>query len=341
MRRKRSHLTGLKVFGLFAVGVTLFRPAPELSGSSLSTQEIVDQFFPPGLNSGIYPSWARDTRKSAFVVIEQLASGDPKTIVAAYTNGSDGTVRVIQVQSDGTYALAFEPAGLDLGGLDVAMEPLVIDQSGRPTVEVSFGAVRPTSADWIFRWDGTNLINLTPMETEKDGSKYTLLCLSKFVDLDHDGDMEIISEESYPPPVVDTGELPDAAESVYRLTPSGYVLDRPVLFFSYFSRKTATPTTEIREFSLLKNSAGPYVLKITNGDRDGSNRISSAHILLNGVEVVTPNMLNQGAEFLSIPVALQPHNTLEVTLTAKPQGSILLTVEDTSASRPPPQPPQP
>jgi hypothetical protein len=105
-----------------------------------------------------------------------------------------------------------------------------------------------------------------------------------------------------------------------------------VLFFSYFSRKTSAPTTDTREFSLLKNSAGPYVLKITNGDRDGSNRISSGRIVLNGVEVVTPNMLNQGAEFLSVPVALQPHNTLEVTLAAKPQGSILVTVEDTSAT---------
>jgi hypothetical protein len=180
------------------------------------------------------------------------------------------------------------------------------------------------------------------METEEDGTKHTLLCLSKFVDLDHDGTLEIISEENYPPPVVEIeGELPDAAESVYRLTPNGYVLDRPVLFFSYFSRKTSAPTTDTREFSLLQNSAGPYVLKITNGDRDGSNRVSSGHIVLNGVEVVTPNMLNQGAEFLSVPVALQAHNTLEVTLAAKPQGSILVTVEDTSPPSAPPQPPQP
>ena len=304
------------------------------SEPSVSVQQIVDQFFPSRLHSPAagYSAWALENSLSAFAVVEQLPSGEPKTIIAAYSNGVDGAVRVIKAQSDGAYALAFEPTGLDLGGIGVRVQPLSIDQSGLSTVEVSFGTFRAQTADWIFRWDGTNLVNLTPMETQYNGTKNTLLVLSSFADLDHDGALEVISKENYPPPVVDTGELPDAEASVYRLTPNGYVLDRPVLYFNDFFRNTAAPTTEEHIFSLLRNSVGPYVLKITNGDRDGSNRLSSGEIVLNGVQVVTPNTLNQGAEFLSVPVSLQPHNTLQVTLAAKPKGSILVTVEDTAAT---------
>lgn len=52
-------------------------------------------------------------------------------------------------------------------------------------------------------------------------------------------------------------------------------------------------------------------------------------------------MLNQGAEFLSVPVSLQPQNTLQVTLTAKPNGKLAVVVEDTTATSAAQQPPQP
>ena len=308
----------------------------------VSIQEIVDQFYPTRLTSTLdYPWWTLDHRLSSFVVVEELPNDDPKTIIAAYSNSVDGAVLVIEAQPDGDYKVVFEPTGLQLGGLNVLADSLVIDQSGLPTVQISFATFRAQESDWIFRWDGSKLVNLTPMKSYEDGTKYTLLVLSSFADFDHDGALEVISKQNYPPPVVDTGELPDAEASVYKLTPSGYVLDRPLLFFNEFFRKTTAPVTETYEFSLLKTSLGPYLLKITNGNRDGSDRLSSGRIVLNGVEVVTPNMLNQGAEFLSVPVALQAHNTLEVTLAAKPQGSILVTVEDTSAPSAPPQPPQP
>lgn len=313
--------------------------------SSASTQQIVDQFFPTRLHSAAagFPAWALENQFSAFAVVEVLPNGDPRTIIAAYSNGLGGALRVIQAQPDSTYALAFEPTGLDFGGTDVEIRAVTIDQSGLPTALVSFEGVRPGSGDWIFRWDGTTLINLTPMEEGWGNERRTVLSLVKFADLDHDGNMEVISRDEDPPPIPEEGEeqveLPTAAETIYRLTPSGYVLDRPLLYFGKFTRKTSTPVSETAEFSLLKTSVGPYLLKITNGDRDGSNRLSSGQIVLNGVTVVTPNMLNQGAEFLSIPVSLQAHNTLQVTLAAKPQGYLAITVEDTSPPPPPPAPP--
>jgi len=347
MKRMNLNVTGLKTLATLIVVVGVCTAASATSSEpSVSAQQVVDQFFPSRLHSVAagYSAWALENSFSAFVVVEALPGGDPKTIVAAYSNGVGGAIRVIRAQPDGSYGLAFEPTGLDIGGTSVSMESLVIDESGLPTVKVSFGTVRVQTADWIFRWDGAQLVNLTPMETEEDGTKDTLLVLSGFVDLDHDGTLEIISTENYPPQVPEEGdppaELPDAAWSIYRLTSSGYVLDRPVLCISEFFRKTATPTTETEEFPLLKNSAGPYVLKITNGNRDGSNRLSSGEIVLNGVLVVTSNMLNQQVEFLSIPVSLQPHNTLQVTLAAKPQGKLAITVEDTGPP-PPAPPPQP
>jgi len=344
MRRKKLKFTGLRALAVLTFGVGICAAATDLWGAPISTQEIVDQFYPVRLASTQdYPWWTPDDRLSSFVVVEQFPDGNPKTIVAGYTNSVDGAVLVIQAQLDGEYNVVSEPTGLDLGGVGVTVEPLVIDQSGLPTVEVSFSSFRANTGDWIFRWDGSKLVNLTPTKSDEDGTKYTLLVLATYVDLDHDGLLEAISQHNYPPPVVDTGELPDAEASVYKLTPNGYVLDRPLLSFNEFFRKTSAPVTETYEFSLLKNSVGPYVLKITNGERDGSNRLSSGQIVLNGVVVVTANMLNQGAEFLSVPVSLQPHNTLLVTLAAKPKGHIAIVVEDTGAPPPatPPAPPPP
>jgi hypothetical protein len=317
-------------------GTTLLASAQsKQSIPAMSAQQIVDQFFPGSIaaGSGSHPApWELKNRFEAFVVIEKLPDGSPKTIVAAYTNGGDGAVRVIQIQSDESYKVVFEPTGLDLGGTSVAVRLWDVDQTGIPAVEVSFGTFRAQTADWIFRWDGTKLINLTPTEDAGYGLKDTVLVLTKFADLNHDGTLEVISELDYPPQEK-AGELPVAAEEIYRLTPSGYVFDRPVLYVSSFFRHPGAPRKETEQFSLLKKSVGPYLLKVVNGDKDGSNRVTSAHIVLNGIEVAGPNLFNQQVEFLSVPVNPQAQNKVEVTLEGKPGSKIIVTVEDQGAQQ--------
>jgi hypothetical protein len=63
-------------------------------------------------------------------------------------------------------------------------------------------------------------------------------------------------------------------------------------------------------------------LIVTNGERDGSARVSSATIVLNGQPVVGPSTFNQKVGVIRLPIALAADNTLTVTLDGKPGGTI-------------------
>jgi len=67
---------------------------------------------------------------------------------------------------------------------------------------------------------------------------------------------------------------------------------------------------------------GVGILKVMNGDANGKNRISSAVILINGVEILGPNDFNQNAYNLEVPISLEENNTISVELRSKP-GSYL------------------
>ncbi|MGH7674521.1 MAG: hypothetical protein ACREMV_04540, partial [Gemmatimonadales bacterium] len=54
-----------------------------------------------------------------------------------------------------------------------------------------------------------------------------------------------------------------------------------------FVRTTGTPSTDVRQFPIAPTAAAPYRLCIVNGNADGTQRLSSATIVLNGVEVLT------------------------------------------------------
>jgi hypothetical protein len=66
---------------------------------------------------------------------------------------------------------------------------------------------------------------------------------------------------------------------------------------------------------------------VVNGNADGTNRISSASIFLNGVEVVGPNAFNQKVSKIVKPVALADQNEVTTKLTSKPGSFLTIDVE--------------
>src|SRR5260370_35467504 len=64
---------------------------------------------------------------------------------------------------------------------------------------------------------------------------------------------------------------------------------------------------------------------MTNGNADGSDRISSASVYLNGVLIAGPSAFNQHVSTIVRPVGLAAVNHLTVALASKP-GSFL-TIE--------------
>jgi RHS repeat-associated protein len=103
---------------------------------------------------------------------------------------------------------------------------------------------------------------------------------------------------------------------------------------AHFIRTTGTPVTETRTFSISPTAAPPYRFCLTNGGEDGSNRVSSASIVLNHQDVFTQSQFNQHVASLMTQVVLQPANTLQVTLSGIPGGFLDLCVTATDTTPP-------
>lgn len=110
-----------------------------------------------------------------------------------------------------------------------------------------------------------------------------------------------------------------------------------VLFGPKQYTRTAGPPNQFTDtFTLPSGTTAPYTLHVVNGNANGTNRISSATVKLNGVEILDPNDFGQNVAVLDRTVTLQTTNTLTIRLTSAPGSFIIVSVLDTNAvSRPP------
>lgn len=82
-----------------------------------------------------------------------------------------------------------------------------------------------------------------------------------------------------------------------------------------YNRTSGAPNVYTDNFARNACQA-PYTLKIYNGNSDGSNRVSSATVKLNGATVVAQNAFNQNVAYIERTVNLNANNTLEARLTS-------------------------
>ncbi len=92
-----------------------------------------------------------------------------------------------------------------------------------------------------------------------------------------------------------------------------------------FLRDNGRPQTFTETFTHC--GSGDCRLVVANGNPDGSNRTSSATILLNGVPVLGPSDLNPQVAEVSKDVTLTGDNTLTVIMRGKPGSSLSVTVQ--------------
>ncbi len=78
-------------------------------------------------------------------------------------------------------------------------------------------------------------------------------------------------------------------------------------------------------------TSGEGILTIHNGEADGTNRVSSAEITINGEEIFGPESFSQGVYTLEASVTLSENNSITVKLKKGKQGSYL-TVEVTQGT---------
>jgi hypothetical protein len=103
---------------------------------------------------------------------------------------------------------------------------------------------------------------------------------------------------------------------------SALYIEREALFI----RTTGKPQAETVNFSIA-NPAGAFVLKVQNGP-PGYYRISSADVSinLNGTPIFTASDFNQQVEWLEEAVTVGTTNTIQVTLTSKPDAALKILV---------------
>ena len=100
---------------------------------------------------------------------------------------------------------------------------------------------------------------------------------------------------------------------------------------------TGEPVT--RELVFPGSGFADFVLKVRNGEEDGSQRISSALVSLNGTKILIPADFNQQIQTLERAISpLQGDNILAVTMRSKPGGTSLVQVFGTPTFLLPPDP---
>jgi len=93
-----------------------------------------------------------------------------------------------------------------------------------------------------------------------------------------------------------------------------------------FNRSKGKPKEEIVVFEINPQFFGPFTLSLTSGDSDGSHRVDSAIIRLNGEIIFDPNDFNEQISYLSREVSLEPNNTLTVELRGAPGDFLAMEI---------------
>jgi hypothetical protein len=288
------------------------------AGQQSGASSIVEQFYPPSLTGSPNEIGGR---QQCFAVYDADASGAPRTIVAAYTNHSDAVIRVLRANA-GSFDVVAEPQGLDLSGVWCDVELEDIDANGRKEIRVDFSVNRST-ASWLFRWDGQQLLNLTPTTgTAVTGHQATKFIDGDLLDVDNDGIKEVYVRSEYPQ---DPNEqVPPAV--LYRLRGDQYVEDTRLVGAWRFERKTTTPETNDVAVALPQGARGPYRLRVVNGRPDGTARAARAQVWINRREVVSATTVD-GQPIIERTVTLKAENTLAVRFGGRPRSELLLLLE--------------
>ena len=173
------------------------------------------------------------------------------------------------------------------------------------------------------------MTNITPTRVIS-GTRGSDICANSPIDLTHTGPLKIVCSNISGSLAVD--EAAERPMDVYELTGPTYQVTSHLLTVWPFEIR-GNPETQVAHFRKSVDSTGPYILRVINGDRTGSNRVSSGTITLNNVIIVEPSQLSAGTEFIEISIESVPIlNVLKAELGGTAGAKILITVTDRSGA---------
>lgn len=270
-------------------------------------------FYPQQLRDDLRKFSEEDLPPLYNFVRGDLTGAGSNLLVIAYSNGRMGALRVIDVS--GAPTLLDETT--NLSGTNPIVELFDLDRDGRMEIIVAFQALR-TDMTSIFRWSGGRLELWGPKRVDQYGFEHSTLSTLDYADLDGDGLLELIEEKD-----IESGIL---IENVYRLSGGQYVPSKPAVFHGEFARGTGKPDKVRAEFPAPEGGAGKWLLRVVNGDAHGDKSVTSGEIRLNGVLLVTTDMLKKKVRTIVMPVGLRADNVLEVELRSAPDSGLTVAV---------------
>jgi hypothetical protein len=282
--------------------------------ASASLDAIVSANYPADLHAFSVAHRIAESREQAYAV---LSSQGVDYVLAAYSNGHTGALVLLERTSAGY--VVDDTIIQHISGTAPMITTPDLDGDGVPEALVAFDTGRGASATWVFRVAGRRLVNITP----RDEFQETELLLPSVVDFDGSGIMHLIEKHIY-----GSRKHPVVRNDHYVLTASGYAPAAPLDFYDVFYREKSAPTARTVKLDIPQAQLGqPFRLTILNGDSSGRDyRVASGTVRLNGVVVSPPSDFSENRVAWSVPVSLQTHNTLMVTVDGKPRSRIGIVV---------------
>lgn len=292
--------------------------------SDESDEQIVKNYFPQKLVESSLADHARGgppaTQIYDFKRADLDRSGRLDYIVAVYTNTLDGAIRVIKTSASANTLVA-EAIDPGIGGIESSLELNDLDRDGVPEIVATFLPHAAHSLVWIFKWANRSVQLLSPIEKDEDGVLYTLFVDPHFEDIDGDGLQEVIVRDK-----PDKWSAPSSA-AIYKLSGGVYVLLKQCSYFAVMKRFRAAPEWVNGSFAAEPNAV--CSLTIENGFPNGTNRVTSATVEVNGVVVAEPSDFSQTVDQIQRQVKAQEDNTIRAKLDGAPESRIVITVNCT------------
>jgi RHS repeat-associated protein len=115
-------------------------------------------------------------------------------------------------------------------------------------------------------------------------------------------------------------------------TPATQVGDTITVFGPRRLERTAQLSRFTEQFNLPADAIAPFGVQVVNGNPDGSRRVLSALVRLNGSVLTDANQINVAVPSLTQTVQLVAANTLEVSFFGRPGSFLTITVTATRAT---------
>jgi hypothetical protein len=306
--------------------------------------QVVEASFPQDLRYAKEPASENDYGTCASV-FSGNADGTPSLIAAAY-DGDGAEIAMLAYASSGATILSavtnqqfwLTDKQCELQIVSLA-DPDHPDSPLAKTIDVRFGG-----PDWFFTWDGEKLQSITALQKNSfywsgkevpNSDIYGAL----IVDIDHSGPMQIVGTngdgDKFPD---DDGISATGTATLFRYNGTIYASAGTILSLREYEPNLPTSPDQQAKYAygthlwttnidMHKAPAPSYQLKIVNGDRDGSNRVTSAKVELNGATIILPTEINQTVETLTRTIQLQKQNKIKVTVDGPAKSHFYVMIE--------------